>query len=109
VFTKIDAFYPSLDRHNPIMTRPREVPAYQEEDGRTVHEHILALMQEWNATDIDTHVRLNYTDYRYFGVSALGAEPDYVTNAVAVGGVQPHRVEDPVLWLLAKTKTVSAT
>jgi hypothetical protein len=109
VFTKVDAFYPGLDRNNPIMARPPGVPAYQEADGQAVHEHMLALMHEWNAADIDTHMRLNYSDYRYFGVSALGAEPDYKSFAVAPGGVQPHRVEDPVLWLLSKTGTVSVT
>ena len=41
-----------------------------------------------------------------FGVSALGAEPDYSSYTVAPGGVQPHRVEDPVLWLLSKSGTV---
>jgi hypothetical protein len=108
VFTKVDAFYKNLDRHNPIMAKPPGVPAYQDSDGRTVHEHMLALMHEWNGGDIDTHMRLNYTDYRYFGVSALGAEPDYAGGVIAAGGVQPHRVEDPVLWLLSKTRTVSA-
>ena len=49
---------------------------------------MLALMHQWNAQDIDTHVRLNYTEYRYFGVSALGAEPDYENFTVAAGGVQ---------------------
>jgi hypothetical protein len=109
VFTKVDAFYPSLDRQNPIMARPPAIPAYEEADGQNVHEHMLALMHEWNAADIDTHMRLNYSDYRYFGVSALGAEPDYAGGVVAPGGVQPHRVEDPVLWLLSKTRTVPAT
>lgn len=109
VFTKIDAFYGGLDRYNPIMAKPPGLPAYQDADGRTVHEHMLALMRDWNATDIDTHMRLNYDDYRYFGVSALGAEPDYRRNAVAPGGVQPHRVEDPILWLLSKTRTVPVT
>jgi ABC-type dipeptide/oligopeptide/nickel transport system ATPase component len=109
VFTKIDAFYPSLDRQNPIMARAAEVPSYENADGQTVHEHMLTLMYEWNAADIDNHMRLNYSDYRYFGVSALGAEPDYESYAVAAGGVQPHRVEDPVLWLLSKTGTVSST
>ena len=108
VFTKVDAFYPSLDRQNPIMARPAGIPAYEDADGQNVHEHMLALMHEWNAADIDMHMRLNYTDYRYFGVSALGAEPDYAGGVVAPGGVQPHRVEDPVLWLLSKTGTVSA-
>lgn len=106
VFTKIDAFYPTLDRQSPIMARPSGVPAYEDADGQVVSEHMLALMHQWNAADIDNHMRLNYADYRYFGVSALGAEPDYTNKTVAPGGVQPHRVEDPVLWLLSKTGTV---
>jgi GTPase SAR1 family protein len=106
VFTKIDAFFSTLDRGNPLMTTAPAVPAYSEEDGQAVHEHMLALMQQWNAQDVHAHVRLNYKDFRYFGVSALGAEPDYEHSAVATGGVRPHRVEDPVLWLLAKDGTV---
>ncbi len=106
VFTKIDAFFPALDRGNPLMAATPAVAAYHSGDGQTVHEHMLALLHEWNAEDIDTHMRLNYTDYRYFGVSALGAEPNYETNEVAAGGVRPHRVEDPVLWLLSKAGTV---
>jgi hypothetical protein len=106
VFTKIDAFYPTLDRNNAIMSTASRLPAYQSADGLAVHEHMLALLHEWNAADIDNHMRLNYTDYRYFGVSALGAEPDYGGGVVAPGGVQPHRVEDPVLWLLSKSGTV---
>ena len=106
VFTKIDAFYPTLDRQNPIMSTAPALPAYQNVDGQSVHEHMLALLHEWNAADIDMHMRLNYTNYRYFGISALGAEPDYESGSVAPGGVQPHRVEDPVLWLLSKAGTV---
>ena len=108
VFTKIDAFYPTLDRNNPLMATATGLPAYENADGQAVHEHMLALLHKWNAADIDNHMRLNYSDYRYFGVSALGAEPDYGDGVVAPGGVQPHRVEDPVLWLLAKSGTVPA-
>jgi GTPase SAR1 family protein len=106
VFTKIDAFFPALYRGNPLMSATPPVAAYDNADGQAVHEHMLALMHEWNAQDIDTHMRLNYSDFRYFGVSALGAEPDYETKTVAAGGVRPHRVEDPVLWLLSKAGTV---
>ena len=106
IFTKIDAFYPTLDRQNPIMSKPSATGRYDEADGQSVHEHMIALLHEWGAADIDTHMRLNYSKYRYFGVSALGAEPDYASNRVAPGGVQPHRVEDPVLWLLSRSGTV---
>jgi hypothetical protein len=108
VFSKIDAFYETMDRSNPIMAKPPKVPAYQQIDGQAVHEHMRALLHEWNADDIDLHLHLNYTDFRFFAVSALGAEPDYVQGAVAAGGVQPHRVEDPILWLLAKEGTVAS-
>lgn len=106
VFTKIDAFFATLDRGNPLMSTAPSLPGYDNADGQAVHEHMLALLHEWNAQDIDTHMRLYYSDFRYFGVSALGAEPDYENFTVAAGGVRPHRVEDPVLWLLSKSGTV---
>ena len=108
VFTKIDAFYPMLDQHNPIMATAPAVAAYDNADGEAVHEHMRALLDEWGADDIDRHMRQNYGVYRYFAVSALGAEPDYGSGQVAGGGVQPHRVEDPVLWLMSKAKTVKS-
>lgn len=108
VFTKVDAFYPTLDQHNPIMGTAPAVPAYDNGDGEAVHEHMRALLEEWGADDIDRHMRQYYADYRYFAVSALGAEPDYTTGEVATGGVQPHRVEDPVLWLMSKAGTVKS-
>ena len=106
VFTKIDTFSPTLDQSSPIMAASAGPPFYENADGQVVHEHLLALLQEWHAADIDQHMRLNYSDFRYFAVSALGAEPDYRTGEVAPGGVWPHRVEDPVLWLLSKSGTV---
>jgi hypothetical protein len=108
VFTKIDAFFDLMDRANPIMSAPSVVAAYQKVEGEAVHEHVRALLHEWDAADIDIHMQLNYADFRFFAVSALGAEPDYVKRAVAPGGVQPHRVEDPILWLLAKEGTVAS-
>lgn len=108
VFTKIDAFYPMLDQNNPIMATAPAVAAYDNVDGEAVHEHMRALLDEWGADDIDRHMRQNYDNYRYFAVSALGAEPDYGSGQVAAGGVQSHRVEDPVLWLMAKSRTVKS-
>lgn len=104
--TKMDAFYQTLDRNNPIMAMPRAMPFYDDIDGQAVHEHTLSLLHEWNASDIDRHLQLNYSNFRYFAISALGAEPDYMTGTLAPGGVQPHRVEDPVLWLMSKFGTV---
>lgn len=109
VFTKMDAFFSTLEPGHPLMAAATSTNAYDEAMGQAVHEHMLALLHRWHADDIDNHLKLNYSDYRYFGVSALGAEPDYSTKRVAPGGVQPHRVEDPVLWLLAKSRTLPST
>jgi ABC-type dipeptide/oligopeptide/nickel transport system ATPase component len=108
VFTKIDAFFDVMDRGNPIMSAPSKAPAYPKVEGEAVHEHVRALLHEWDAGDIDIHMQLNYADFRFFAVSALGAEPDYAAQSVAPGGVRPHRVEDPILWLLAKEGTVAS-
>jgi hypothetical protein len=110
VFTKIDAFFPGLEEGNQIMaTAPATpVPAYNETDGATVHELMKTLIAEWDAHEIDSLMTQNYDNYRYFGVSALGAQPDYARAQVAKGGVQPHRVEDPVLWLMSKAGTIKA-
>jgi GTPase SAR1 family protein len=108
VFTKIDAFYRMMGRGNPIMNPPGRLPAYQGMDGQAVHEQMRALLHEWNASDIDNHLTLNYRDFRFFGVSALGAEPDYAQGQAAPGGIRPHRVEDPLLWLLTKEGKVRA-
>jgi hypothetical protein len=106
VFTKMDAFYPAMDRGNPIMNPPGRLPVYQDGDGQAVHEQMRALLHEWNASDIDLHLSHNYDSFRFFGVSSLGAEPDYENHRASNGGIRPHRVEDPLLWLLTKEGTV---
>jgi ABC-type dipeptide/oligopeptide/nickel transport system ATPase component len=108
VFTKIDAFYPTLDPGNPIMASASAGPAYDETDGQQVHEQMRALLTEWDAGALDRHLEQNYENYRYFAVSSLGAEPDYARSRVAAGGVRPHRVQDPVLWLMSKAGTVKS-
>lgn len=101
-FAKIDAFYDLLGSDHPVLRAPAAGPDYDEVAGQSVHEHIRALLYEWGADDIDTHLRFNYASFRYFAVSALGAPPDYATNAIDPGGIRPHRVDEPLVWLLGK-------
>jgi Fibronectin type III domain len=108
VFTKMDAFFPLLDRSSPLMAKAPASNAYDDEDGQRVHEQMRSLLHRWGGQDIDAQINGHYRDYRYFAVSALGAEPDYPRYEVDPGGVRPHRVEDPVLWLLSKKGTVRA-
>lgn len=100
VFAKMDAFFPVLGGNHPLMTKPAALPGYDEVAGQDTHEHVKALLDEYGADDIDSHLSLNYSNYRYFAVSALGASPNYGNDTVNERGVQPFRVEEPLLWLL---------
>jgi hypothetical protein len=100
VFAKMDAFFPVLGGNHPLLAKPAALPGYDESAGQDTHEHVRAMLHEYGADDIDAHLMHNYATFRYFAVSALGAEPDYATREVDAGGVQPFRVEEPLLWLL---------
>ncbi len=100
VFAKMDAFFPVLGGNHPLLAKPAALPGYDETAGQDTHEHVRAMLHEYGADDIDAHLMHNYATFRYFAVSALGAAPDYAAKEVDAGGVQPFRVEEPLLWLL---------
>jgi hypothetical protein len=100
-FAKIDAFFELLGSDHPLVRTPDIGDAYDETLGENTHEHIRALLHEWGADDVDTHLSYNYVSFRYFAVSALGGPPDYETLTIT-GGVHPHRVEEPLVWLLSR-------
>ena len=100
VLAKMDAFFPTLGADHALLRPPATDPAYDEGSGRDIHEHIRSLLHFWEADDVDIHFRYNYSTFRYFGVSALGEPPDYDNATIRAGGVRPHRIDDPLVWLL---------
>jgi hypothetical protein len=106
VFSKIDAFYRMLGDGHPLLRQPDTGPFYNEANGRDTDEHLRALLTDLDADDIDAHLRSHYKKFRYFAVSSLGAEPDYVGGIIDPGGVRPFRVDEPLLWLLGLFKIV---
>ena len=106
VFTKVDALFPVLGEHHPIRQAPAAGAGYDEAAGRAVHEHVRALLHEWGAENVDTHLRLNYSTFRYFAVSALGAPP--VGRDLAPGDIRPLRVDEPLLWLMKTLRMLRA-
>jgi len=101
-FVKMDAFYERLGESHPLRQRPSMSKGYDEEVSRSTHEQVAALLDEFGGADIDQHLYVNYRDYRYFFVSALGAQPDYDAATVNDSGVHPDGVEEPLLWLLRR-------
>lgn len=106
IFAKIDALFPVLEETDPLLRTPPPRAGYDEQAGMETHEHVRALLDRFGADDIDAHLRLNYRDFRYFAVSALGAPPNYATKQVDERGVRPLRVDEPLLWLLSRFDVV---
>ena len=106
VFAKIDAFFPALGGNHPLLDQPAKTAGYDEVDGQSTHEHVKALLHEYGADDIDDHLNAQYTTFRYFAASALGAPPNYGTRVVDEKGVRPFRVEEPLLWLLHRFNVI---
>jgi hypothetical protein len=105
-FAKIDAFFDVLGPDHGLVQRPQPGPFYDEGVGRNTHEYVRSLLADWGADDIDYHLTHNYKKFRYFAVSALGAEPDYDNDLVDERGVHPFRVDEPLLWLLSQFSVV---
>lgn len=51
-------------------------------------------------------LEMNYSKYSYFGVSALGMRNSPDKNGV-FASPRPHRVEDPILWILKEKGLIS--
>lgn len=98
--TKIDLLRDTFEAESPLRGVSRHAGHYDENDGADVHEELRAWLEQWFGPSFDNTVSANFADYRYFGVSALGAPPRD-ENRLAESGVHPYRVEDPMLWLMA--------
>lgn len=99
--TKVDLLRDTLGPGSPLRRPSRHDGVYDEEDGRDVHEEVRGWLDRWYDPAFDRTVANAFQTYRYFGLSALGAPPVSGTR-LSPAGVHPYRLEDPVLWLLAR-------
>lgn len=108
-FSKLDALWHGFDDGSPLLREPpADEPVFDQADSLAVHEHVRALLHDWDGAQIDQIMRKNYAVYRYFGLSSLGGSPT-AGNAVDPRGIHPHRVADPFLWLLSRFNVVQST
>lgn len=74
----------------------------------TISNEIEAMLKEWGAGGFATNVQMNFSNYTYCTLSALGQQP--VLSATGSKTLNskpmPHRVEDPFLWLLKENGVI---
>ena len=74
-------------------------------DWHNVNGEIEGLLRAWNATAFISQLETNYTTYSYFAVSALGLNNN-PTKDGRIARPRPHRIEDPLLWLLKENGVI---
>jgi len=102
--TKTDMLRSLLDPHSPLLRNaPHTGGRFDEDERLAVHEEIRSLTEEWDSGALVRQLELDFAELSLFGLSALGAPPPAEAPAdVPKSGPQPVRVEDPLLWLLAR-------
>ncbi len=79
---------------------------FNEGDWHNVNTSIKGLLDKWGETSFTASLENNYSSYSFFAASALGLE----NNPTIDGRIQkprPHRIEDPLLWLLKENKVIA--
>lgn len=102
VFTKIDAVLDSFGSATVTRQSPHAMrKAFVKADADQVDAEIRDWLESQGETDFVNAVETNFPTkrVRFFGVSSFGQPP---TSGSQLGKVMPHRVLDPLMWMLSK-------
>jgi hypothetical protein len=103
-FSKLDAIRPLFDEGSPIFAEPLVSDRYDAGAARSLSALLRAHVVQWLGSGFDQFISENYKTSCYFGVSALGSQP--VDGGQLARDVAPHRIADPLLWILSEWKAI---
>ncbi|MCX5238196.1 hypothetical protein OG824_23675 [Streptomyces prunicolor] len=98
--TKADLLWPHLPDNSPLHRTRRPGPVFDADDRAAVHAELQALLRRWQEHQLDARLQQFCADYQLFALSMLGTAPRQGGDLGPGGVVRPHRVEDPLMWLL---------
>jgi hypothetical protein len=96
-FSKFDAVEPLVDPQFQLRATSSHHGGFDAGDFAAVNGEMESLLAEWNGDVLLHQVRARFSRYGFFGLSALGCNPEGTRK---IPNVLPRRVEDPFLWLL---------
>lgn len=97
--SKVDALRPLLGAEHPVYSEPAHDGRYNEGAALSISAALRSDLAAFTTEAFDSLAQQEFETVAYFGVSALGETP--IAGRLR-RGVAPHRVEDPILWMLNK-------
>lgn len=109
VFSKFDAIEPIIPQGCAILANSPHCKekAFVLSDWHNVNSEVQGLLRTWGAESFLSQLEVNYTDYSCFAVSSLGLNNN-PTSDMKISRPMPHRIEDPLLWILMKLKVIGS-
>lgn len=106
-FSKLDAMKEILPSNSILLSRSPHIEKgkFVNHDADLVREEMIGLLNEWGESEFLNHLHLNYMTYSFFACSAFGHSPD---EEGRIGTLCPHRIEDPLLWIMKENKMIES-
>jgi GTPase SAR1 family protein len=104
-FSKIDAVRGLFEPGSPLHEASCHDGVFDINDSNRVNDNMRAYLSQWVGSGFDLFLQHNFENYSYFGLSAIGSQPDIQGRLPF--GVTPFRVEDPLLWILYRLGVVA--
>ena len=70
----------------------------------SIHDEVVTLLEDWTSRALPLHFTANYKTVSYFASSAIGTNPH---GREDIADIRPHRIGDPLLWLMEKNKIIT--
>ena len=107
--SKFDALEKQFRPYNTVVNGSlhRRSGAYSEQDCESVNKEVkrfLLKQENMRVNAFINQVDINYCNYHYFAISALGLRNHPMHGRIGVP--KPHRVEDPLLWILKENNVI---
>lgn len=103
-FSKMDAVESLIDPSSSINYPSKHISkaCFDLSDFEDMNGTMESLVRSWGGENFAEQLSLNFKEYGYFGLTALGCD----SRDGKITKLRPHRVEDPFLWLLYKYKLI---
>jgi Double-GTPase 2 len=99
--TKLDALWDLLPEDSCLRRVSPATSVFDLADSDEVQHEVRNFLAANRADAINRTMMRRYSNSRYFAVSALGAPPTS-SNSLSRREIQPHRIADPMLWILSE-------